>query len=69
MSNKVIKRSIMTKLIDDLEISVLKSPQAKQYVSVNGEDLLILIEYARQCEAVILMMDADPKKASKLIGR
>lgn len=66
MSDKVIKRSIMTKLIDDLELKVLKSPANQVNVSVNGEDLLIMIEYARQCEAVILMMDDDPRRARQL---
>lgn len=66
MGNAVVKRSIMTKLIDDLELKVLKSPSSAVNVVVNAENLLILIEYARQCEAVILMMDADPKTAKEL---
>lgn len=65
MSN-VCKASIMTKLIDDLELKVLKSPTNSVNVSVNGEDLLILVEYARQLEAVIKMMDDDPSKARQL---
>ena len=65
MSN-VCKHSIMTKLIDDLELRVLKSPSNSVNVTVNGDDLLILIEYARQLEAVINMMDDDPSKARQL---
>jgi hypothetical protein len=65
MSN-VCKHSIMTKLIDDLELKVLKSPSNAVNVTVNGEDLLILVEYARQLEAVIKMMDDDPSKARQL---
>jgi hypothetical protein len=63
---EVVKRGVMTKLIDDLELEVLKSPASAVNVSVNAEDLLILIAYARQCEAVILMMDEDPRKARQL---
>jgi hypothetical protein len=65
MGDQVVKRSIMTKLIDDMELKVLKSPTSSVNVSVNGEDLLILIEYARQCEGIILSIDADPKKAKQ----
>jgi hypothetical protein len=56
----------MTKLIDDLELKVLKSPVNAVMTNVNGEDLLILVEYARQLEAVILSIDEDPKKAQQL---
>ena len=56
----------MTKLIDDLELKVLKSPVNTVMVNVNGEDLLILVEYARQLESVILSNDEDPKKAQQL---
>jgi hypothetical protein len=67
MSTKPAKfRSIMTKLIDDLELKVLKSPVNTVMVNVNGEDLLILVEYARQLESVILSNDEDPKKAQQL---
>lgn len=67
MSTKPAKfRSIMTKLIDDLELKVLKSPVNAVMTNVNGEDLLILVEYARQLEAVILSIDEDPKKAQQL---
>lgn len=63
----VVKHSIMTALIEDLELKVLKSAANAMNVSVPGEDLLILIEYARQLEAVVLMMDGDHKQASKLV--
>jgi hypothetical protein len=63
---EVCKHSIMTKLIDDLELRVLKSPSNSINVVVNGDDLLILIEYARQLEAVINMMDDDPSRARQL---
>jgi hypothetical protein len=61
----VCKHSIMTKLIDDLELKVLKSNNSRN-VYVNSDDLLILVEYARQLEAVINMMDDDPSKARQL---
>lgn len=67
MGNAVVKHSIMIKLIDDLELKVLKSPSSAKTVSVNAEDLLILIEYARQLEAVVLMMDGDPASAKVVI--
>lgn len=63
--SEVVKHSTMSRLMDDLELKVLKSPSSSVNVTVDSEDLLILIEYARQCEAVILMMDADPKKAKQ----
>ncbi len=66
-SMSAVKHSIMTALIEDLELKVLRSPANAVNVSVSGEDLLILIEYARQCEAVILMMDGDHKQANKLV--
>jgi hypothetical protein len=56
----------MTKLIDDLELKVLKSTNNSNSVWVNGDDLLVLLEYARQLEAVINMMDDDPSKARQL---
>lgn len=56
----------MTKLIDDLELRVLKSGSNSINVTVNGDDLLILIEYTRQLEAVIKMMDDDPSRARQL---
>ena len=65
---KVIKRSVMTKLIDDLELVVLKTPAMKKNVTVSGEDLLILVAYARELEAVILMMDDNPDRAKELFG-
>jgi hypothetical protein len=64
---QVVKRGMMTKLIEDLELVVLKSPVNAKNVSVNAEDLLILIEYARQCEAVILMNDGDLRTARQLL--
>lgn len=66
MSTNVCKHSIMTKLIDDLELRVLKSNSNATNVMVNGDDLLILIEYARQLEAVIHSIDDDPAKARQL---
>lgn len=63
----VVKHSIMTTLIEDLELKVLKSPAKAVTVTVSAEDLLILIEYARQLEAVVKMMDGDPKQANKLV--
>jgi hypothetical protein len=65
---KIIKRSVMTRLIDDLELEVLRTPASQRNVSVSGEDLLILIAYARECEAVILMMDDNPDRAKELFG-
>lgn len=62
----VCKHSIMTKLIDDLELKVLKSTNNSNSVWVNGDDLLILLEYTRQLEAVIKMMDDDPSRARQL---
>lgn len=59
----IVKRFVMTKLIDDLEIKALKSPVKAVTVNVSIDDLLILIEYARQCEAVIMSIDADPRQA------
>lgn len=59
-------RSIMTRLIDDLELKVLKSPVNSTLVNVDGEDLLILVEYTRQLEAVVLSNDEDPRKARQL---
>lgn len=56
----------MTRLIDDLELKVLKSPTTASTVTVSGDDLLILVEYARQLEAVITSNDEDPKKARQL---
>lgn len=64
--SKVKQRTIMTKLIDDLELKVLKSPVNSTFTSVNGEDLLIVIAYVRQLEAVIMSMDEDPKKAKQM---
>jgi hypothetical protein len=64
--SEVVKHKIMTKLIDDLELKVLKSTSGVANVYVNGEDLLILIEYTRQLEAVIQMMDGDPSQAKQL---
>jgi hypothetical protein len=61
-----VKHCVMTKLIEDLEVKALKSPNKAVTVSVSIDDLLILIEYARQCEAVILMMDNDPRKAREI---
>lgn len=61
----VVKHKIMTKLVDDLELKVLKSASGAN-VYVNGEDLLILVEYCRQLEAVIKMMDGDPSQAKQL---
>ena len=52
--------------MEDIEKVVLKTPAHQSRASVNGDDLLILIEYARQCEAVIMMMDEDPKKAKEV---
>lgn len=63
---KPVKRSVMTKLMDDIEVKALKAPSKATNVWVSVDDLLILIEYARQCEAVILMMDDDPRKAREL---
>jgi hypothetical protein len=63
--SQVVKHKIMTKLVDDLELKVLKSSSGAN-VHVNGEDLLILIEYTRQLEAVINMMDGDPSQAKQL---
>lgn len=63
MAQQLSKHGLMEALIDDLELAVLKTPSKQKTVSVSGEDLLILIEYARQCEYVILMMDGDPQKA------
>jgi hypothetical protein len=59
----LVKRFVMTKLIDDLELKALKSPTKAVTVNVSIDDLLILIEYARQCEAVIMSIDEDPLKA------
>lgn len=59
-------RTIMTKLIEDLELKVLMSPVDSVMVDVNGEDLLILIEYARQMESIIVSDGQDPKKAKQL---
>jgi hypothetical protein len=59
------KRSVMTKLIDDLELVVLKSPSKSVNVSVSSDDLLILIEYARQCESILMSLDSDPKMAKE----
>lgn len=61
-----IKRTMMTKLIDDIELAVLKSPSTTTKVPLSVDDVLILVEYARQCEAVILMMDEDPAKAKEV---
>lgn len=61
-----VKHSVMTRLIDDLELKVLKSPSKSVNVTVSADDLLILIEYARQCESVIMMMDSDPKLAKEV---
>jgi hypothetical protein len=63
------KHGLMEALIDDLELAVLKTPAKQKNVTVSGEDLLILIEYTRQCEYVIKMMDADPKKAKDSLTR
>lgn len=66
---KVTQRSIMTKLIDALELKVLMSPTNSTTTTVDGGELLILVEYARQLEAVINSIDQDPKKANHLIQR
>ena len=63
MAQQLSRHGLMEALIDDLELAVLKTPAKQKTVNVSGEDLLILIEYARQCEYVIMMMDADPQKA------
>lgn len=63
----VVKHTIMTALIEDLELKVLKSPANAVTTNVPAEDLLILIEYARQLEAIVKMMDGDPKQANKLV--
>lgn len=68
MSTKVVKRSTMTRLLDDVERVALKTPARQKKTYVSTDDLLILIEYARQCEAVILMMDDDPSRAKELFG-
>lgn len=64
---KVKQHGIMTTLVEDLELSVLKTPPAQKNVSVSGEDLLILIAYTRQLESVIKMMDTDPAKAKDVM--
>jgi hypothetical protein len=66
MSTATCKHSMMTKLIDDLELRALKSSPNSVNVVINSEDLLILVEYARQLEAVIKMMDDDPSRARQL---
>lgn len=63
--SEAVKHKIMTKLVEDLELKVLKSTSGAN-VYINGEDLLILIEYTRQLEAVIHMMDGDPSQAKQL---
>ena len=67
--SKTKQRTIMTKLIEDLELKVLTSPVNATTVTVSGEDILILVEYARQLEAVIISNDDDPKKARQLFNQ
>lgn len=57
---------MMTKLIDDIELRVLMGPTNATTATVNADDLLILVEYARQLEFVIQSIDDDPKKARQL---
>lgn len=65
MATRLSKHAQMTKLIDSIEMTVLKTPLHQTKVPIDSNDLLTLIEYARQCEAVILMMDEDPSKAKQ----
>jgi len=54
----------MTRLIDDLELKVLKTSASN--VNVSSDDLLILVEYARQLEAVVSSDGDDPHNAKQL---
>lgn len=59
----------MTNLVEELELEVLAQPIIKKKVTVDSTSLLILIEYARQCEFVIEMMDSNPLEARKLLSK
>jgi hypothetical protein len=65
MSTATCKHSMMTKLIDDLELRALKSSPNSVNVVINSEDLLILVEYARQLRRALSYQSMRPVKKAK----